>query len=301
MKIAKDITKLIGRTPMVKINQAVGPADAELLAKLEWFNIGGSIKDRMVFYILKQAKRQGKIKGKTILEATSGNTGIALSMLGAVYGYKVKIIMSAAENEERKKLIRAYGAELILTPAEQGEVGAVAFRDELLAKEPEKFFCFDQFNSQSNPLAHFQTTAKEILSQTGGQLDMIVMCLGTGGTAMGVATRIKKEKPALKIVGVVPGEGVVIAGLLPLAEIKKFEIFDQQFFDEIIEINETEKAALKETAKKFARTEGLLIGQSSAAAGYVALKKARELKQGKRICVIFPDSGLKYLSGDLYG
>jgi len=301
MKVAKNITELIGQTPMVKINKLVGKKDAEILAKLEWFNIGGSIKDRMVFYILKNAEKKAKIKGKTILEATSGNTGIALAMLGAINGYKVKILMSELENKERRKIIQAYGAELILTPAKEGEIGAIKLRDKILKREPQKFVCFDQFNNKDNPMAHYQTTAKEILIQTKGNLDMIVLSLGTAGTGMGVAMRIKKEKPSVKIVGVVPKEGVSIAGLLPLAKIEKFKIFKRRFFDEIFEIKKGEIEKVKKTARELARKEGLLIGQSSAAIGYVALKKAKELKKGKRICAIFPDSGLKYLSENLYG
>ncbi len=300
MKVAKDITELIGQTPMVKINKLVGKKDAEILAKLEWFNIGGSIKDRMVFYLLKNAIKKGEIKRKIILEATSGNTGIALAMLGAFYGYKVKIIMSELEPIERRKIIKAYGAELILTPAKQGEVGAIKLRDEILKRNPQKFICFDQFNNPKNATAHYQTTAKEILIQTKGNLDMVVLSLGTGGTAMGVATRIKKEKPNVKIVGVMPKVGVSIAGLMPLANIGKFKIFEREFFDEIFEIKKEEMEKVKKTARELARKEGLLVGQSSAAIGYVALKKAKELKKGKRICAIFPDNGFKYLSGDLY-
>lgn len=301
MKVAKNITELIGQTPMVKINKLVGKKDAEILAKLEWFNIGGSIKDRMVFYILKNAEKKAKIKGKTILEATSGNTGIALAMLGAINGYKVKILMSELENRERRKIIQAFGAELILTPAKEGEMGAIKLRDKILKREPQKFVCFDQFNNKENPMAHYQTTAKEILIQTKGNLDMVVLSLGTAGTGMGVARRMKKEKPGVKIVGVVPKEGVSIAGLLPLAEIEKFKIFKRKFFDEIFEIKKEEMEKVKKTARELARKEGLLVGQSSAAIGYVALKKAKELKEGKRICAIFPDSGLKYLSENLYG
>lgn len=301
MKIAKNITELIGQTPMVKINKLVGKKDAEILAKLEWFNIGGSIKDRMVFHMLEKAGEKAKIKGKTILEATSGNTGIALAMLGAVYGYKVKILMSELENKERRKIIQAFGAELILTPAKEGEMGAIKLRDKILKREPQKFVCFDQFNNKENPMAHYQTTAKEILIQTKGNLDMVVLGLGTAGTGMGVAMRMKKEKPGVKIVGVVPKEGVSIAGLLSLAKIEKFKILKRKFFDEIFEIKKEEMEKVKKTARELARKEGLLVGQSSAAIGYVALKKAKELKKRKRICAIFPDSGLKYLSENLYG
>ena len=301
MKIAKNITELIGQTPMVRINKLVGKKDAEILAKLEWFNIGGSIKDRMVFYMLKNAEKKAKIKGKTILEATSGNTGIALAMLGAVNGYKIKILMSESENKERRRIIKAFGAELILTPAKEGEVGAIKLRDKILKKNPQNFFCFDQFNNKKNSMAHYQTTAKEILTQTNENLDMVVLSIGTAGTGMGVATRMKKEKPGVKIVGVVPKEGVSIAGLLPLAKIEKFKIFKRKFFDNIFEIKKEEMEKVKKTARELARKEGLLVGQSSAAVGYVAIKKARELKKGKRICVIFPDSGLKYLSENLYG
>lgn len=301
MKVAKNITELIGQTPMVKINKLVGKKDAEILAKLEWFNISGSIKDRMVFYMLKNAEKKSKIKGKTILEATSGNTGIALAMLGAVYGYKVKIIMSESESKERRKIIQAFGAKLILTPAKEGEMGAIKLRDKLLEKEPQKFVCFDQFNNKENPMAHHQTTAREILIQTKKNLDMVVLSLGTAGTGMGVAMRMKKEKPDVKIVGVVPERGVSIAGLCSSVEIEKFKIFKRNFFNEIFEIKKEEMEKVKKTAGELARKEGLLVGESSAAVMYIALKKAKELKKGKRICVIFPDSGLKYLSGNLYG
>jgi cysteine synthase len=300
MIVANDITQLIGKTPMIRIN-STDLNSATIYAKLEWYNIGGSIKDRMALYILENAEKAGKLKKeKTILEATSGNTGIALAMLAAVKDYKIILIMPESVSIERRKIIKAYGAGLVLSPADKGTGGAIEIKQKLLKESPDKYVDIDQFKDPANILAHYETTGKEILEQTNGRVDMIVVGVGTAGTGVGVSKRVKEYDSNIKIVGVMPKLGVSIQGLRNPKELNPTQLFRKEYFDEIIEIEKNEIPKVFEIARKIAREEGLLIGMSSAAIMYVALKKAEELDKDKKIVAILPDSGIKYLSTDLF-
>jgi cysteine synthase len=299
--IYNNILELIGNTPIVKINKLVGKDDATLLAKLEWYNIGGSVKDRMAKYLIEYAEASGKLKkDKIILEATSGNTGIALAMIAAVKGYKITIVMPESVSVERRKIIKAYGAELILSPGEKGTAGAVELKQKLLKENPDKYVDIDQFKDPANILAHYETTGKEIIEQTGGKVNMIVVGIGTAGTGVGVSMRVKEFNPEIKIVGVTPELGLSIQGLRNPKEHYPTQLFRREAFDEYIEMKKGEMLKVFEVARRMAREEGLLVGMSSAAIMYVALQKAKELGKGKTIVAILPDSGMKYLSTSLF-
>ena len=299
--IAKNIIDLIGNTPMIKINNLTGPNDAKIYAKLEWYNISGSVKDRMALYLINDAEASGKLtKEKTILEATSGNTGIALSMIAAAKGYKITIVMPESVSIERRKIIRAYGANLVLSSGEKGTGGAIELKQKMLKENPNKYFDINQFKDSNNIRAHYETTGKEIIKQTKGNIDMFIVGIGTAGTGVGVSIRLKEFKPDVRIIGVTPRLGVKIQGLRNPKENNPTELFKREYFDSIIEIDQDEVAEIYDIARETARKEGLLIGISSAALLYVALKKAKELGKNKTIVVIFPDNGVKYLSTDLF-
>jgi cysteine synthase len=301
MRVVDNVLELIGNTPIVKINKVVDEEDAELYAKLEWYNIGGSVKDRMALYLIEYAEAGGKLsKEKTILEASSGNTGIALAMIAAVKGYKVTIIMPESVSVERRKIIKAYGADLILSPGEKGTGGAVELKQKLLEENSEKYIDINQFKDPANILAHYQTTGKEIIQQMQGRLDMVIVGVGTAGTGVGVSLRLRAFDPNIKIVGVMPALGVRIQGLRNPKDIFPTQLFREECFDEVIEIASEEIPKIYEVARMLARKEGLLVGISAAAIMYVAIKKAKELGSGKRIVAVLPDSGLKYLSTDLF-
>lgn len=301
MIVANDITELIGRTPMVKINKLTGPDDATIYAKLEWYNIGGSVKDRIALYLMEYAEASGRLsRDKVILEATSGNTGIALAMLAAAKGYKITIVMPESVSIERRRIIRAYGADLILSPGDKGTGGAIELKQELLKDNPEKYVDLDQFKDPVNILAHYQTTAREILEQTRGMVDMVVVGIGTAGTGVGISMRLKEFNPNIKIVGVTTRLGVSIQGLRNPRETHPTMLFREDSFDEIVEIDEEGKRRAFQVARKTARKEGLLIGMSSGAIMMVALEKAREIGRGKNIVAVLPDSGERYLSTGLF-
>jgi cysteine synthase len=299
--IANNIMELIGNTPMISIKKLTGPDDAKIYAKLEWYNISGSVKDRMALYLLNNAERGGKLnKEKVILEATSGNTGIALAMIAAAKGYKIKIVMPESVSIERRKIIRAYGADLVLSSGEKGTGGAIELKEKMLRESPETYFEVNQFKDPVNVHAHYETTGKEIINQMGGKFDMLVVGIGTAGTGVGTSIRLKEFNPDVRVVGVTPRLGVGIQGLRNPNENNPTQLFRREYFDEIIEIDEDEVAEIYNIAKKTAREEGLLIGISSAAVLYVALKKAKRFGKDKKIVVIFPDNGVKYLSADLF-
>jgi cysteine synthase len=301
MIVAKDVTELIGKTPVVRINRLTAEEDATIFAKLESFNIGGSVKDRMALYLIEYAEAAGKLnKDKVILEATSGNTGIALAMIGAAKGYKVEIVMPESVSIERRKIIKAYGAKLILSPGEKGTGGAVELKKEMLRKNPEKYVDLDQFRDPANILAHYQTTGKEILEQTNGRVDMIVVGVGTAGTGVGVSMRVKRFNPSIKLVGVMPRVGVSIQGLRNPKEPFPTQLFRREWFDEVVELGKEDVPRTFDVAREMARKEGLFIGMSAAAIMYVALQKARELGKGKLIVAVLPDDGYKYLSTKLF-
>ncbi len=301
MRVANNITELIGNTPMVRINKLTGKNDATVFAKLEWFNIGGSVKDRMGLYLIEKAEAAGRLgKDKTILEATSGNTGIALSMIAAAKDYKIAIVMPESVSVERRKIIKAYGAKLILSPSEKGTGGAVELKQKLLKESPEKYTDIDQFRDPANILAHYETTGKEVIEQSKGKVDMVVIGIGTAGTGVGTSMRMKEFNPKIRIVGVTPKLGLSIQGLRNPKEPYPTKLFRRKAFDEYIQIKQEEASKTFEVVRKIAREEGLLIGMSSGAIMYVALNKARELGKNKIIVAILPDDGMKYLSTNLF-
>jgi cysteine synthase len=301
MMVANNITELIGRTPLVRINKLTGPNDATIYAKLEWYNIGGSVKDRMALYLIEYAEAAGKlVKEKTILEATSGNTGIALAMIAAAKGYKISIVMPESVSVERRKLIRAYGAELILSPGAKGTGGAVELKEELLSQHPDAYIDIDQFRDPANILAHYETTGREILEQTNGNVDMIVVGIGTAGTGVGTSMRVKEYNPEIRIVGVMPRLGISIQGLRNPGEPYPTQLYRVERFDEIVEIDKEEMPRTFDVARRAAREEGLFPSLSAASVMYVALQKASELGKGKTIVAVLPDDGMKYLSTPLF-
>ena len=250
----------------------------QILAKLESFNPGGSVKDRPAFYMIEEAERTGELtKDKIILEATSGNTGIGLSLVAAVKGYRILLVMSEAVSEERKKILKAMGADLQFTPAHMGTDGSIEFAYNLAREEAQKFWLADQFNNDANWLSHYHGTAEEIWEQTGGDLDMIVASMGTTGTLMGLARRFKEVKPEVQIVGVEPYMGHKIQGLKNMKESYPPGIYDRKRADRIIHVDDGEAF---ETARLLAKKEGLFVGMSAGAAMAVALRLAREMKEG---------------------
>ena len=299
--IYENVLSLVGNTPIVKINKLTGKNDAVVLAKLEEYNIGGSIKSVMALRMIEGAEKSGKLnKNKTIIESSSGNTGIAMSIIAAVKGYKITIIIPASVSVERRKLIKAYGAELILSPGEKGTDGATEMKKKLIAENHGKYADLDQFKNPANVLAHYNITGKEILAQTEGKVDMVVLGIGTAGTGVGVSKCLKEYNSKIKIVGVMPEVGAKIQGLRNSEELKQTDLFQNNAFDEIIEIKKELVPKIFTISKMLAQKEGILAGISSGAAMYIALQKAKELKKDKTIVVILPDNGERYLSTDLF-
>ncbi len=293
----QNILEIIGNTPLVKINNFNLNKDIEIYAKLEGFNPTGSIKDRIALKMIEQAETEGKLTdGKTIIEPTSGNTGIALAMIGVLKGYEVEIVMSKAVSIERQKMIKAFGAKITLTPAEDGTDGAIRKAHGLVKGSPEKYFMPDQFSNHYNKIAHYKTTAEEIWQQTGGKIDYFVSSIGTSGTIMGTAKFLKEKNKEIKIVEAHPVKGHYIQGLKNMEEAIVPSIYDPSKIDESIMV-ESEDAF--ELSRQIAEKEGILVGMSSGAAMYAALELAKKIGKGK-IVVIFPDRGEKYLSTNLF-
>lgn len=291
------ILETIGNTPLVEIRRINTNPRVRIFAKLEYFNPGGSIKDRVAYAMVLGAERRGELTpDKTILEATSGNTGIGLALVAAAKGYRLCLAMSEAVSEERKKILKAMGAELIFTPANLGTDGAIEHVYKLMREHPEKYYGPDQFNNPDNVLAHYNGTAEEIWRQTGGTVTMVVSALGTTGTAMGVAKRLKEYNPQIRIVGVEPYLQHKIQGLKNMKESYRPGIFDKGLLDEKINILDEDAF---EMARRLAREEGLFVGMSSGAAMHIASLKAAEMEEGL-IVVIFPDGGERYLSTELF-
>ena len=292
-----NILNQIGGTPLVPITRLNANKNVQILAKLESFNPRGSVKDRPALYMIEAAERSGELtKERTILEATSGNTGIGLSLIAAVKGYRILLVMSEAVSEERKKILRAMGADLEFTPAHLGTDGAIEFVYNLIREEPEKFWLADQFNNEANWRSHYDGTAMEIWVQTGGDLDMIVSAMGTSGTLMGLSRRFKELKPDVQLVGVEPYLGHKIQGLKNMKESYRPGIFEKNRADRIINIDDEEAYF---TSRLLAREEGIFVGMSSGAAMAIALRLAKEMKKG-RVVVIMPDGGERYLSTPLF-
>ena len=293
----KSIINQIGNTPLVEITRLNPNKNVRILAKLESANPGGSIKDRTALFMIENAEKRGELdRSKTILEATSGNTGIGLAMIAAAKGYRLCLTMSEAASEERKKILRAFGAELHFTPAALGTDGAIEVAYRMLRENPDKYFGTDQFNNEDNIAAHYYGTAREIWEQTAGQVNMVVATLGTTGTAMGISKRLKELSGQIRIIGVEPYLQHRIQGLKNMRESYRPGIFDKNCLDEKVNILDEDAF---ETARRLAREEGILAGMSSGAAMFVAAAKAREMEEGL-IVVIFPDSGERYLSTPLF-
>jgi len=292
-----SILETIGNTPLVEICRLRSNPVVKIFAKMECFNPGGSIKDRAALAMINGAEKRGELtRDKVILEATSGNTGIGLALVAAARGYRLCLTMSEAASEERKKILKAMGAELFFTPANLGTDGAIEMAYHMMREDPDKYFGTDQFNNPDNIRAHYEGTAEEIWQQTAGKVDMVVAALGTTGTAMGISRRLKEYNPAVKIIGVEPYLQHKIQGLKNMKESYRPGIFDKNCLDEKVNILDEDAF---EMSRRLAREEGLLVGMSSGAAMHVALQKAKDLDEGI-IVVIFPDSGERYLSTDLF-
>ncbi|MFC1883501.1 cysteine--tRNA ligase [Thermodesulfobacteriota bacterium] len=293
----KTILDQIGGTPLVPINRLNPNKKVEILAKLESFNPGGSIKDRPALSMIEDGEKKGELtRDKIVLEATSGNTGIGLSLVSAIKGYRLLLVMSEAVSEERKKILLGMGSELKFTPAHLGTDGAIEFVYNLIREEPDKYWLADQFNNEANWKAHYNGTAMEIWEQTGGKLNKIVSTMGTTGTLMGISRRFKDLDPSVEIVGVEPYLGHKIQGLKNMKESYQPGIFEKDRADRIINIEDDEAY---HTARMLAKKEGLFVGMSSGAAMAVALKLAEEMSEG-RIVAILPDGGERYLSTTLF-
>ncbi len=305
MKIANDVTELIGNTPLVKLNRVIDGAVATIAAKLEFFNPAHSVKDRIGVAMIDAAEQAGLIKPDTIIvEPTSGNTGIALAMVAAARGYKIVLTMPETMSKERRALLRGYGAELILTPGPDGMGGAIRKAEELVASDP-RYFMPQQFKNLANPEIHRKTTAEEIWRDTDGQVDFLVSGIGTGGTITGVGEVIKARKPSFKAIAVEPDASPVLsggpkgphpiqgigAGFVPA-------VLNTHVYDEIIRVKADDAF---DTARRLAKEEGLLVGISSGAATWAALQVAKRPENaGKLIVVIIPSFGERYLSTALF-
>ena len=305
MKIANDITELVGNTPLVRLQRLTNGLKAEIVVKLEYFNPAHSVKDRIGVAMIDQAEKDGLInKGSIIVEPTSGNTGIALAFVCAARGYACKIIMPETMSEERKMLLRAFGVELILTPGAGGMDAAIELAKDMAAKDP-RVFVPNQFENPANPEIHRRTTAQEILRDTDGKVDYFVAGVGTGGTITGVGEVLKASIPGVKIVAVEPEASPVLSGgekgkhpLMGIGAGFIPKVLNTKIYDEIIEV--TGEEAFK-TARLMASQEGLLVGISSGAATWAALQIAKRPEaSGKRIVVIIPSFGERYLSTPLY-
>ncbi len=299
--IKQNVMELVGNTPMIRISNILSENSAEIYAKLEWYNIGSSVKDRAALRLIENAEKEGRLsEGKIILEATSGNTGISLAMIAAAKGYPIELTMSECVSIERRKIITAYGAKLILSPGEKGTGGAVELKYKILKENPDKYVDIDQFGDPANIEAHYDTTAKEILAQTEGTVDMVVLGIGTAGTGVGISKRLKEHNPEIKMIAVIPAVGAVIQGLRNPCDMYPTQLYNSGYFDEVVEIKKEEVPKTYAVARELAKKEGLLVGMSSGAAMYVARNKAKEIGSNKKIVVIFPDNGFKYLSTPLF-
>jgi cysteine synthase B len=291
------ILQCIGNTPLAKIELINPNPRVELYAKLEGNNPGGSVKDRIALYMIKSAEREGRLtREKIILEPTSGNTGIGLAMVAAAKNYRVKLTMPACVSVERRRVLEAFGAELILSPSEEGTDGAIRLAHKIHSEDPETYFMPNQFENLSNIQAHYETTGPEIIEQTNGKITHFIAGMGTSGTLMGAGRRLKEHNKDIKVIGVEPVLGHKIQGLKNMKESIVPKIFDPSKLDERIIVNDEEAF---DTTRSLAVKEGIFSGMSSGAAMHVAINKSSEL-QGGVIVVLLPDRGDRYLSTALF-
>ncbi len=306
MKIADNALALVGNTPLVRLNRIAAGVPAQIVAKLEFYAPGASVKDRIGVAMIEAAERSGALRpGMTVVEPTSGNTGIALAWVCAVKGYRCILYMPEQMSRERRAVIRAFGAELVLTPAPEGALGAVNRAEELAASDPKQYFMPQQFKNPANPEVHRRTTAEEIWRDTDGGADVLVSGIGTGGTITGVGEVLKQRKPAFKCIAVEPDASPVLsggakgphaiqgigAGFVP-------EILSRAVYDEILRVKDNDAI---ETARRMAREEGLFVGISAGAAVWAALEVGRRPEQrGKMIVAVLPSYGERYLTSPLY-
>ena len=291
------VLECIGNTPLVKLEAVNGVPGVTVLAKLEGNNPGGSVKDRIAYYMIKEAEAAGLIKkGDTILEATSGNTGIGLAMVGAAKGYRVKLVMPECVSLERRKVLEAFGAELVLSPGKEGTDGAIKRAHKMMAESPGEYFMPNQFDNPANIKAHYETTGPEILAQTNGEIDVFVAGMGTTGTLMGVGKRLKEFSRKIKVVGVEPFLGHRVQGLKNMKESIVPKIYNEAALDEKINVGDDDAF---DTTRMLALREGLFVGMSSGAAVCGALRIAERIGKGT-IVVILPDRGDRYLSTALF-
>ena len=304
MKVANNILELVGSTPMLKLNKVTRYVEATVLAKVEFLNPSGSVKDRIAVLMIEAAEKAGILKpGSIIVEPTSGNTGIGLAMVAAVKGYRMVVVMPESMSMERRKIMKAFGAEIVLTPGGDMEI-AVKKAEEMARKNP-RVFLPQQFKNPVNPETHRETTGQEIIVQTGGKVDALVAGIGTGGTLTGVAEALKKVNPDVKIVAVEPAECSVLTPGGKCGS-HKIEGIGDGFIPQVLRIdliNEVITPTSEEAydmARRLAREEGILAGPSSGANVFAALKVAKELGKGKVVVTLLPDSGQRYLSTELF-
>ncbi|WP_243370384.1 cysteine synthase family protein [Geotalea sp. SG265] len=297
MDASCTIGNAVGNTPLVELS-AINPfPQVRIFAKLEGSNPGGSVKDRPAFYMLSKAEESGELtRDKVVLEPTSGNTGIALAMFGAAKGYRVKLVMPACVSMERRSILEAYGAEVVLSPAEEATDGAIRLAHRILDEEPDRYYMPNQYANPNNVLAHYETTGPEIDRQTAGKIDVFVAGMGTGGTLMGVCRYFRDNRPSVRVIGVEPRLGHKVQGLKNMKEAIVPEIYHEELLDGKLTV---EDELAFETARLLAVKEGLFIGMSSGAAVAGALEVAKTMEKGI-IVTLLPDRGDRYLSTSLF-
>jgi len=292
-----DILSAIGNTPLVELKNLNTNPKVKIFSKLEGSNPGGSIKDRPAYYMIKKAEESGELtKGKVILEPTSGNTGIAVAMIGAARGYHVTLVIPGCVSVERNRVLEAFGAEVILTPACDGTDGAIRRAHQIVNDEPDRYYMPNQFENENNTLSHYETTGPEIYAQTNGEIDVFIAGMGTTGTLMGTGRYLKEKKPGIRIVGVEPVKGHAIQGLKNMGEAIVPQIYRPELLDEKLTVEDDEAF---ETARLLATREGIFVGMSSGAAVAGALRLAAVMRSGIIVAVL-PDRGDRYLSTTLF-